>query len=308
MHMTQCYRQFIRLNEISKEYGHQVLLTSHWYGFLPVIENGYITHIDNLKSLNIKQFPIKSITSEQKYLPEEISLKSMFDLVSSVIGMMRSETVNWLVCEGTDDLLYLDLFLRAKIDNLLLLPMGGIDNVIKLYNYLYTPLSEKNEKKCLSGKVICLVDTDNRPVYPNNYQSLKNLLSLRRLQLKDDILDLVELNEKTIRHITVIEDILDSGIFFEAIITVVNKFGNEQLKELVNNLQVNKDSKYTGFSYDLKSIDGKDVDSHKRKQEIIDFISRHDIKYELAVEYTKIYKDKSLPEPEWIQKILDLIN
>ena len=107
---------------------------------------------------------------------------------------------------------------------------------------------------------------------------------------------------------TVIEDILDSGIFFEAIITVVNKFGNEQLKELVNNLQVNKDSKYTGFSYDLKSIDGKDVDSHKRKQEIIDFISRHDIKYELAVEYTKIYKDKSLPEPEWIQKILDLIN
>lgn len=308
MHMTQCYRQFIRLNEISKKYGHQVLLTTHWYGFLPMIENGYLTHIEQSDSLDLKQLPIKSITSQQRKLPDEISLKSIFDLVSSVIGMMRSEKVNWLVCEGMDDQLYLDLLLRDKIDNLLLLPMGGIDNVVKLYNYLYTPLSEKNEKKCLSGKVVCLTDTDSRPVYPNEHYEPKNenLLLLRRLQLKDDKLELINLNPNSFRYPTVIEDLLDSNIFFEAITELINKLGNEELKNLVDNLQVNASSKYTGFSNDLKSIDGKDIESHKRKQEIIDFISRHDIKYELAVEYTKIYKDKSLPEPEWIQKILYL--
>ena len=310
MHMTQCYRQFIRLNEISKKYGHQVLLTTHWYGFLPVIENGYLTHIEHSDGIDLKQFSIKSITSQQKELPDEISLKSIFDLVSSIIGMMRSETVNWLICEGTDDLLYFNLFLSDKIDNLYLLPMGGIDNVVKVYNYLYTPLSEKSEKKCLSGKVVCSTDTDPRPVYPDKQYEPKNenLLLLRRLQLKDKEVEFVKLNQTSERHATVIEDILDSNIFFKAITNVVNTLGNDPLKELVNNLQVNNDFKYTGFSNDLKSIDGKDVDSHKRKQEIIDFISRYDIKYELAVEYTKIYKEKSLPEPEWIQTILQLFN
>lgn len=308
MHMTQCYRQFIRLNEISKKYGHQVLLTTHWYGFIPVIENGYLTHIEHSDVLDLKQFPIKSITSQQKELPDEISLKSIFDLVSSIIGMMRSETINWLICEGTDDILYFDLFLSDQVDNLYLLPMGGIDNVVKLYNYLYTPLSEKSEKKCLSGKVVCLTDTDPRPVNPDKHYEPKNenLLLLRRLQLKDKELEFVKLNQTSERHVTVIEDILDSNIFFEAITNVINKNGDNSLKELLNHLEVNQTYKYTGYSNELKSIKGKDVDGYERKHEIINLISRHDIKYQVAVEYTQIYKERSLPAPEWIQKILDL--
>lgn len=148
MHMSQCYKQFLRLNEISSKFGHQVLITSHWYGFLPVIENGYINHIDHDDDvLTINQYALRSITSEQKYLPDEISLKSMFDLVSSVIGMMRTDTANWLVCEGVDDQFYLKEFLKDKIKNLYILPMGGISNVVKLYNYLYVPLSEKMKRK-----------------------------------------------------------------------------------------------------------------------------------------------------------------
>ena len=308
MHMTQCYRQFIRLNEISHKYGHQVLLTTHWYGFLPVIENGYLTHIEQSNSLDLKQFSIKSITSQQKELPDEISLKSIFDLVSSVIGMMKCEKINWLVCEGADDLLYLDLFLRDKIDNLCLLPMGGIANVVKIYDYFYTPLSENKLKRSLLGKIICLVDTDPQPIYPNNYKSLnKNLLSLRRIQLKDDIFELIELNENSPRHPTVIEDILDSNIFFEAITNIINKLGSKVLKTLVQNLKVNEE-KYTKFSNKLESIEGIDMDNHKRKGELIDFISQHNIKYELALEYTKIYKQKSSPEPEWVEKIVKLFN
>ena len=223
--------------------------------------------------------------------------------------MMRCEKINWLVCEGADDLLYLDLFLRDKIDNLCLLPMGGIANVIKIYNYFYTPLSEKKVEQSLLGKIVCLVDTDPQPMYPNNYKSLKeNLLSLRRIQLKDDIFECIELNQNTPRHHTVIEDILDSKIFFKSITKVVNKFGDSGLKELINQLEVKDDHKYTGFSYELKSIKGKDVDSYERKHEVIEFISRHDIKYKVAVEYVKIYKENSLPEsePEWIEKVVKL--
>ncbi len=309
MHMSQCYRQFIRLSEISKKFGHQVLMTTHWYGFLPVLDVGYINHIDHSNGIKITQHPLQSVTSEQKTLPDEISLKSMFDLVSSVIGMMRSETANWLVCEGVDDQFYLKEFLGDKVDNLCILPMGGIDNVVKLYNYLYTPLEEKTEEKSVSGKVVCITDTDNRPVYPTNHVSLKNkLLTLRRLQLHKDEIDLVELNSNSIRYVTVIEDLLDATLFFKSITCVINESDDESLKSLVLKMKVSDGATYSGFSSGIDSIEGLDMDSHKRKGEIVDFVTRHDIKYKIAETYITKFNESGLGCPEWAESIIELFN
>ncbi|MCX2833825.1 AAA family ATPase [Microbulbifer thermotolerans] len=309
MHMSQCYRQFIRLSEISKKFGHQVLITTHWYGFLPVLDVGYINHIDHSNGIKITQHPLKSVTSEQKTLPEDISLKSMFDLVSSVIGMMRSETVNWIVCEGVDDQFYLKEFLGEKIDNLCVLPMGGIDNVVKLYNYLYTPLKEKPEERSVSGKVVCITDTDYRPVYPTNHISLKNnLLTLRRLQLHKGEFELVELNKNSTRYVTVIEDLLDARLFFESITCVINNYGDESLKSLIKKMKVADGAIYSGFSKDLDSIEGLDMESHKRKSEIVDFVSRHDIKYKIAESYVTKFNESGLGSPEWAESIIELFN
>lgn len=307
MHMSQCYRQFIRLSEISKKFGHQVLMTTHWYGFLPVLDSGYINHIDQSDGLKITQHPLKSVTSDQKTLPNEISLKSMFDLVSSVIGMMRSETANWLVCEGVDDQFYLKEFLKEEIDNLCILPMGGIDNVVKLYNYLYTPLEEKTEEKSVSGKVVCITDTDNRPVYPTNHITLKNkLLTLRRLQLHNNKFELRELNQNSIRYITVIEDLLDATLFFDCITCVINEFGSEVLKTLITKMKITDGSIYSGFSNGLASIEGIDMPSHKRKNEIVEFISKHSIKYKIAELYVIKFKGSGQDTPEWVNSIIEL--
>jgi ABC-type Mn2+/Zn2+ transport system ATPase subunit len=307
MHMSQCYRQFLRISEISSKYGHQVLMTSHWYGFLPVIEFGYINHIENKSQLKISQHALRTITSEQKVLPDDISLKSMFDLVSSVIGMMRSDTANWLVCEGMDDQIYLKGFLGDRVKNLSLLPMGGIDNVVKLYNYLYTPLSEKNEKKEISGKVVCLTDTDSRPVYPHNHKSIKDgVLTIRRMDLREEKFTLVELNPNSERHITVIEDLLDAKIFYEACRRVVNEFGDEGLNELFSNIKVSDGVVYTGFSKNLESMEGKDISSHKRKGELVEFLSKHEIKYKLASYYMSIFKESGNDGPQWINGIVEL--
>ena len=307
MHMSQCYRQFLRISEISSKYGHQVMMTSHWYGFLPVIEFGYINHIENNSQLKISQHALRSITSEQKVLPDDISLKSMFDLVSSVIGMMRSDTANWLVCEGMDDQIYLKGFLGDRVANLCLLPMGGIDNVVKLYNYLYTPLSEKNEKKEISGKVVCLTDTDNRPVYPHNHKSIKGgVLTIRRMDLRGDKFSLLELNQNSERHVTVIEDLLDAKVFYEACGKVVSEFGGERLNELFSKIKLNHGVVYTGFSKNLESMDGEDISSHKRKGELVEFLSKHEIKYKLASYYMSIFKDSGNDTPEWISNIVEL--
>lgn len=307
MHMSQCYRQFLRLSDIGSKFGHQILMTSHWYGFLPVVEYGYINHIEHDPSLKITQHALRSVTSEQKTLPDEISLKSMFDLVSSVIGMMRSNTANWLVCEGADDQIYLKAFLDDKVNNLCLLPMGGIDNVVKLYNYLYTPLSEKNEKKNLSGKVVCITDTDVRPVYPENHNSLKGgVLTLRRIDLRDDNVKFIELNPNSERHITVFEDLLDANIFFEACKEIISEYGNDEIKELIANIKLNGNSKYTGFSNDLSSLDGLTVEYHKRKGELLAFLSKHDIKYKVACKYINIFKEGNKNCPLWVNEIINL--
>lgn len=309
MHMSQCYKQFLRLNEISSKFGHQVLITSHWYGFLPVIENGYINHIDHDNGLKISHHALRSVTSEQKSLPDEIALKSMFDLVSSVIGMMRTDTANWLVCEGVDDQFYLKAFLKNKIKNLCLLPMGGIDNVIKLYNFLYAPLSEKNEKKSITGRVVCITDTDIRPVYPENHNSIKGgVLTLRRFHLKLNEIKLIELNPNSERHITVIEDLLDASLFFEACVSLIDSSGNQTLIDLIAELEVADGAIYTGFSNDLSGINGKTVKSHKRKKELIDFLSQHEIKYKLAAKYVELFNASGKESPQWISEIVNLFS
>lgn len=307
MHMSQCYRQFLRISEISSNHGHQVLMTSHWYGFLPVVDFGYINHIENNPQLKISQHALRTVTSEQKILPDDISLKSMFDLVSSVIGMMRSDTANWLVCEGMDDQIYLKGFLGNRVRNLCLLPMGGIDNVVKLYNYLYTPLSEKNEKKDISGKIVCLTDTDNRPVYPTNHNSIKGgVLTIRRIDLREESLSLLELNKNSERHITVIEDLLHAEIFFNACREVLNEFADEELKKLFSKLKLSGGFIYTGFSKNLESVEGKDINSHKRKFEIIEFLSKNEIKYKLASTYMRMFKASGSDAPEWVDSIVEL--
>ena len=305
MHMSQCYRQFIRLSEISKTFGHQLLMTTHWYGFLPILDVGYINHIDHSNGLKITQNPLKSVTSDHKKLPKEIYLKSMFDLVSSIIGMMRSETTNWLICEGVDDKIYLEEFISSKINNLSILPIGGIDNVVKIYNYLYMPLSEKEEDKSVSGKIVCITDTDSRPVYPVNFQSIEKRLTLRRIQLKHEKLELLELNPNTERHITVIEDLLDAEIFFETIKNIINLHADESLKSLMEKMKVTDKAIYSGFSNNLASLEGNDVASHKRKNEIIEFISRHDIKYKIANSYVYKYRASGKPTPEWTNNIVE---
>lgn len=310
MHMSQCYKQFLRLNEISSKFGHQVLITSHWYGFLPVIENGYINHIDHEDGIQISQHALRAITSEQKYLPDEISLKSMFDLVSSVIGMMRTDTANWLVCEGVDDQVYFKEFFKDIVSNLYILPMGGIDNVVKLYDYLYAPLSETNEKRNILGKVICLTDTDIRPVYPKNLPFNKGgLLKLRRFDLNLNEFKLEQLNQNTPRHITVIEDLLDANIFYETCKFIIDNSSHANLKHTIANMIVSKEATYTGFSNGLSSFDDLNLDSGgKKRKELVAFLSSHEIKFKLANKYVELIYSKKLPLPQWVTNVANLFS
>src|SRR5690606_18828136 len=44
LHISNCYEQFDKLFKISKD-NHQIIVSTHWYGFLPIIANGSATAI-----------------------------------------------------------------------------------------------------------------------------------------------------------------------------------------------------------------------------------------------------------------------
>lgn len=95
---------------------------------------------------------------------------------------MRADKTNWIICEGSDDKLYLEYYLR-DIRNLKIFAVGGCRNVAKLYKYLMITFSEKDEIKSLGSKVLCLVDTDDELNIIDSPNEVKDKLKIARIQI-----------------------------------------------------------------------------------------------------------------------------
>jgi len=78
LHISNCYDQFTRIEEISDSQNCQVLLTTHWYGSLPILNNGTLIQID-LDETNIpiqSRFKFKNYFEDRGNHPNDIQLKS----------------------------------------------------------------------------------------------------------------------------------------------------------------------------------------------------------------------------------------
>jgi len=185
LHTALCYDQFEKLKEVSKL--NQILITTHWYGFLPVVSEGYghfLKIIDNKIDFetydlyNYRSEIQAAISSSRNQIPSNFILKSTYDLVQSIFYSLKNEEpYNWIICEGISEKIYFEHFFEDEISNqrLRILPMGGQSKVIRLYKYLQNPISEE---RC-SGKVYCVIDTDQIRCEEVNRGC--NTLAIRRL-------------------------------------------------------------------------------------------------------------------------------
>lgn len=240
LHISKLYEQFERLITLSKR--NQIIVTSHWYGALPFINVGDVLHLGNEKEKTVR---IDSYTSNQYFqnrdaLPDDIHLKSHFDLASSIIYSMRND-VNWILCEGSTDKRYLEHYL-GEIENLRILPMGGVNPVIKLFDYIYLPLSEKSrnlgERR---GKVLCLIDTDDEvnTIESKKSTSTRKDLSIFRLDSREGKPSLVDINQVN-RTKTEIEDVLNPRKYFECVKSYFETIDEDIAGKLVFNEERNK--------------------------------------------------------------------
>lgn len=272
LHVSACYEQFEKLRKLA-DTGCQVLITTHWYGFLPICGRGlacniyenledynqkraisifslenYVEEV-NLKKIHLKKKNEEENLSELKKLPDDVFLKSRYDLVQAIISSVRSDKkYKYLIVEGSSDKTYFSEYLAPyiKSDNLRILAVGGIDNVISLLNYLKPPLDEIKKEELTSCQIVGIVDNDEQQ-HPIKDFTDSGILKYRRIRydksIKDIKLEPPE-NKNNTGNITSVEDILEPDLFAETIKEILE--GNQDnfgLVELFKQEKLNLDAK-----------------------------------------------------------------
>lgn len=217
---SSCYDQFDRLYKVATQLNTQVILTTHWYGILPVIDGGTLIHIDK----NIKKvFDFFNFLDQQANFPDDLHMKSLYDLSNSIRNYLRSEnSKNLIVCEGGTDKRYLETFLN--LNAIRILPCGGKDNVFNLYRLLH--ISIKNDSalaNAIRKKALFLVDTDDSITdYDELPKDTSGKIAIRRLQIdlktgKPILIAPYDTRTELAHSTTRIEDVLDAKLYYNAI-------------------------------------------------------------------------------------------
>ena len=303
LHMSACYEQFNKLFEISTLCS-QLLFATHWYGFIPTVQDGYVSVISKMADqhkfdlINIGRYreSIKQVVSESKgKLPYDIRLKSINDFVQSIITSILSEKpYNWLICEGSSEKIYFEAYF-ADIKNdkkLRIIPVGGAREVKKIYNNLQ--VAYEDFKTEIKGKVILISDTDPQLVQYPTRDELKNLVCRRIVNDPSTRkTELVKINYNHLSPKTEIEDSLNGVVFFETLKEFESAY--PELSDIIQGIN-HPTEEETYFSLDLSPS----------KQKILeDFLDKNNNKFEFAKKYSQKISGQ-YKTPEWIEKIRKL--
>ena len=303
LHMSACYDQFSKLYEISL-LCRQLLFTTHWYGFIPTIEDGGVSviskkdggHLFDLVSVSSYRESVKqTIRTSKGKLPYDIRLKSINDFVQSVVtSILTNEPYNWLICEGTSEKIYFEKYFAdiKKEKKLRIIPVGGATEIKRIYNNLQ--VAYEDFRKDIQGKVILISDTDTELVSYPTKDDFKNLICYRIVNVeKDKKTLLVKIDSNPVSPKTEIEDALNGKLFYETLLEFKADFLelDNVLKDIVNPLE---EASY--FSLDLSPS----------KQKILEnFFDTGNNKFDFAKKYSSKIND-TYKIPDWIDDIKKL--
>ncbi len=314
LHISACYDQFEKLFSLSKN-KHQILVSTHWYGFLPIIQNGSTTSIRKNGSnetsadfFNLYNYR-ETITQEKKKtkgpLPIDYNIKSYNDLVQSILfSILKKEPYNWLVCEGLSEKIYFEILFKEEIESkkLRILPLGSFKEVRKLYNNLLSPIKDPDYK--INGKVICIIDTDSERVEVDYENNNNHLFFYRLWNNKKDKLKthLIDVNRKSMNPPTEIEDCLNPYIYIQTLM----EFGKSYptIQNIIDNCPIKDEAENSYSTFDLRESEKDNIKSFFDDNEGYNKIL-------FAEKYVEIAQKplfENEPEMEWIQKIKKLIS
>lgn len=298
---TNCLTQFRRIFEISSKFKKQSLISTHWYGLLMAPEDATLTHIE--KSENrpyFNSFNLAKIQEERRKFPDSFEMKSYFDLISSILSVIKGGENNWIICEGQDDKNYIKKLVSPDIKNLTILPIGGRGGVIKTYAYLRIAAEDKAERGLLKGKILCLIDSDPEiiSIETGNRESKKHLKILRfQIDQKGEA-QLVEPSDSGHYKETELEDTLNPIDYYNAASAAIRRKGTPELKKVFSENLPAKEATYAGINYNLKFLQRTSLQAYEETDNIKEFLTKNEIKALLSELYTPINS-----KPSWTETI-----
>lgn len=301
LHVSKCYDQFKKIEDIALKHNHQLFVTTHWYGSLPCLNKGNLIHIDNHGKPSV--YGIANYYENRGELPEDVYLKGFFDLSSSLMYAFRESGKHWLLVEGFEDKKYFSYHLGRN--DVRIIPLGGCGNVRKLYEYLYVPC-RSNEFSRFTRRMVCVIDTDAQcPTINMNSGNNNDVLKIRRLhQLADGTIDLVDVNSPERRE-TEVEEILNAKQFYDALAEAINNYGEEEDKAAFETFEFDATAMNSRIKGDDSILKVRDASRNARedKQRILAFVDGH--KDEIANIYTENpYTGAAL---SWVAKLDSLL-
>jgi predicted ATP-dependent endonuclease of OLD family len=298
LHVSACFNQFENLKKIAQN-NTQLIITTHWYGHLPILSSGKSILISKegneiLKdSFNLSNYR-EQIAQERKELrqnapPYSVQLKSYNDLTQSIIESLQNG-YNWIICEGSSEKVYFEHYFSEEIEKqrLCILPCGGSAEVLRMARYIKTPLQDKNIS--ITGKVLCLIDTDIEAKTFEQDNSLDNLLVKRLLNINNTI-ELVDINDIRKIPATEIEDALQPILYLQTL----EYFEDPEVMKVLGESDFIESATNSADCMDLK-ISGKVT--------IKNFFLGQDIKYLFAKKYVELSElDPIGLYPDWVRQI-----
>ncbi len=288
LHMSACFDQFNSLYKISEKCK-QLLFTTHWYGFFPIIENGFVNVITKndtqhfFDQIQLERYieEIRQQTANSRgRLPYDIRLKRINDFVQSIMAsLMLDEPYNWLFCEGSSEKIYFEYYFKDLVETkkLRIMPMGGTPGIKRLYKNIIGSIEEfKNEIK---GKVFMLIDTDEQLVEFETNDSLENYISCKRMINAEQTTNLIKLTSNPKSPKTEIEDVLNSKIAHKTLLHFKEIYP-EKLNFIIDDMNCIENTAY----YDL-NLGPRDY------QKLIEFYDFENIKFEFAKKYIELVED-----------------
>ncbi|WP_448120371.1 AAA family ATPase [Pseudomonas veronii] len=296
LHVSSCFSQFEKLREIAAS-KIQVVITTHWYGFMPIISNGVAVYCPKsdqaplLLDLRCFREDIKKLKADTKgELPAELELKGINDLVQSIIASITSADYRWIICEGSADSIYLNHYIKHS--KLFVVPVGGSPTVKKIYNYLYLALEDSRSD--IQGRVYCLIDTDKRFESFDGKDSLAGIL-IRRLKNNEENCrtELLKTSDNNASPPTVIEDTLNVSSFIKAIQSFkTHVVYGPLISRLSSPLSSENDDWPSSLSLNLNFTDRRAMEQ---------LFDSDGFKVKFALKYIEV--DDPMKKPGWVKEI-----
>ncbi|WAL84593.1 AAA family ATPase [Pandoraea sp. XJJ-1] len=312
LHNSACHELFSKLSEIPclTSPNSQVLITTHWYGFLPVVQNGVAHSItEGAERIDFFTFDLynfreqikQAVKSSNGELPRDIELKSYNDMLQAIVSStVRPQPYNWILCEGLSDKIYLDFYLKDLIEshNLRIIPLGGFKEVRRGFIYLKTPLDDPEYK--VKGKVICLVDTDAQLEHVSSKPESRSIDFLRLIYdaEKNDV-RLVKIDDQLVSPSTEMEHALEGDRFVKAASEMDDEFGGKALKEIVTSSALVDDARCS-YAY-------LDLTPSANKKMMAEYFDVGDNKVKFAQAYIKTSGSVTSP-PEWVMALREIFS